>query len=50
MATAAGESRDVFASYLPAFFAAGVICLVASLSLVLLRGRTEPVAVAASAA
>jgi predicted MFS family arabinose efflux permease len=50
MATAAGESRDVFSSYLPAFFAAGVICLVASLSLVLLRGRTGPVAVAASAA
>lgn len=31
MALAVGESRDAFASYLPAFFAAGVICVVAAL-------------------
>jgi nitrate/nitrite transporter NarK len=42
MALATGESRDVFASYLPAFLAAGVICLLAALSLLLLRGRTGP--------
>ena len=41
MALAAGVSRDVFASYLPAFLAAGAICLMAALSLLLLRGRTE---------
>jgi sugar phosphate permease len=40
MAMAAGEARDAFASYLPAFLAAGVICLVGALSLLLLRGRT----------
>ena len=40
MALAAGESRDAFASYLPAFLAAGMICLAAALSLLLLRGRT----------
>jgi sugar phosphate permease len=40
MALAAGESRDAFASYLPAFLAAGVVCLMAALSLLLLRGRT----------
>ena len=42
MALATGEFRDVFASYLPAFMAAGVICLLAALSLLLLRGRTGP--------
>jgi sugar phosphate permease len=40
MAVAVGESRDAFSSYLPAFFAAGVICVLAALSLLLLRGRT----------
>jgi predicted MFS family arabinose efflux permease len=40
MAFVAGESRDVLASYLPAFFAAGVLCLLASLSLLLLRRDT----------
>jgi MFS family permease len=43
MAWAAGVSRDVLASYLPGFFAAGVLCLVAVLSLWLLRGRSGPV-------
>ena len=47
MALAVGESRDVFASYLPAFLAAGVICVMAAGSLILLRGRTGPVAVTA---
>ncbi len=43
MAFAAGLSRDALASYLPAFFAAGVFCLVAALSFALLRGRRAPV-------
>jgi len=47
MAMAAGESRDAFASYLPAFLAAGVICVVAAGSMMLLRGRTGPAVVAA---
>jgi MFS family permease len=42
MALAAGESRDALASYLPAFFAAGLLCLVATLSLLLLRDRASP--------
>jgi nitrate/nitrite transporter NarK len=41
MALAAGESRDAFNSYLPAFLAAGMICLMAALSLLLLKGRTD---------
>ncbi len=44
MAVAAGESRDVFSSYLPAFLAAGVICVIAALSLLLLRGRMGQIA------
>jgi hypothetical protein len=43
MAWAAGISRDVLASYLPGFFAAGILCLVAVLSLWLLKGRSGPV-------
>jgi hypothetical protein len=43
MAWAAGVSRDVLASYLPGFFAAGILCLVAVLSLWLLKGRSGPV-------
>jgi MFS family permease len=50
MALAAGESRDAFASYLPAFLAAGLICLAAAASILLLRGRTGPASIAASAA
>ena len=50
MALAAGTSRDAFSSYLPAFLAAGIICLAAAVSLLLLRGRTGPAAMAASAA
>jgi MFS family permease len=46
MAVAAGLSRDMLASYLPAFFAAGALCLIATLSLWLLRGRAGRVAAA----
>jgi MFS family permease len=42
MALATGVSRDLLASYLPAFFAAGVACLLATLSLLLLRGQAKP--------
>ncbi len=39
MAFLAGVSRDVLMSYLPGFLAAGVLCIVAALSLWLLRSR-----------
>jgi MFS family permease len=42
MAAAAGISRDALASYLPAFFTAGVVCLVASASMLLLLGKRNP--------
>ena len=50
MAFAAGATRDALHSYLPAFFTAGVLCLVATLSLWLLRGRAKPVLSAPQAA
>ena len=50
MAFSAGVSRDVLASYLPAFFAAGALCVVAAVSLGLLRGRTGVAVLAARAA
>jgi hypothetical protein len=37
MALAAGASRDALASYLPAFFLAGLLCILAALSLLLRR-------------
>ena len=46
MAVAAGISRDVLASYLPAFFIAGLFCLLATLSLLLLRGHSGPLVLA----
>ena len=46
MALAAGMSRDVLASYLPAFFAGGLLCLLAALSLLMLRGRSGPAVLA----
>jgi MFS family permease len=46
MAWATGVSRDVVGSYLPGFFAAGVLCLVAVLALWLLKGRSEPLVLA----
>lgn len=42
MAFAAGVTRDELHTYLPAFFTAGVLCLAATLSLWLLRGRSKP--------
>ena len=46
MAFAAGISRDVLASYLPVFFVAGVLCMVAALSFWLLKGRCGSVILA----
>ena len=46
MALAAGMSRDVLASYLPAFFVGGLLCLLAALSLLMLRGRSGPAVLA----
>jgi MFS family permease len=46
MALVAGISRDVLASYLPAFLAAGVLCILAALSLWLLKGRGRQVVLA----
>ncbi len=46
MAFAAGASRDVLGTYLPAFFTAGVLCFVAALCFAALR-RSRPVAAAA---
>jgi MFS family permease len=43
MAFAIGISRDLLASYLPGFFVAGVLCIAASLSLSLLKGRNGTV-------
>ena len=42
MAFGAGASRDMLESYLPAFFVAGVLCVVAALSLGLLRRPSRP--------
>ena len=39
-ALAAGISRDVLSSYLPAFYAAGVMCLVAAVAVLFARVRT----------
>jgi sugar phosphate permease len=50
MAFAAGVSRDALHSYLPAFFTAGALCLVATLSLWLLRGRAKPAVLTPQAA
>ena len=44
MAFAAGASRDALSSYLPAFFTAGALCVVAALSLGLIRRRPTPLA------
>ncbi len=49
MAFAAGLSRDLLASYLPAFLAAGVLCLLATLSLGLLRRPSTPMPAPATA-
>src|SRR5260370_31424079 len=42
-AFAAGLSRDVLLSYLPAFFAAGVVCIIASAAVLTIRsGQPKP--------
>jgi sugar phosphate permease len=41
-ALTAGISRDVLSSYLPAFYAAGVMCLVAAIAVLFARVR-QPV-------
>ncbi|MGW5956782.1 MFS transporter [Methylorubrum thiocyanatum] len=46
----AGFSRTVYASYLPAFFIAGGLCLIAAAALVLIRDRRPAAAVAGAAA
>ncbi|HEY0421204.1 MAG TPA: MFS transporter [Acetobacteraceae bacterium] len=45
-ALAAGVSRDLLASYLPAFFTAGAACLLAALAAVIVRARREPLGMA----
>jgi sugar phosphate permease len=47
IAFAAGASRTYLASYLPAFFAAGALCLIAAL-VVIASGRNRPVRAAAA--
>ncbi|HXR88280.1 MAG TPA: MFS transporter [Stellaceae bacterium] len=42
MASAAGIVRDDFATYLPSFFAAGVFCMFASASMLVLLGKRNP--------
>ncbi len=42
MAAAAGIARDELATYLPAFFAAGAMCVVAAASMLFLLGRRNP--------
>jgi MFS family permease len=48
-AFAAGLSRDVLLSYLPAFFAAGVVCIIASAAVLTIRKRTTEAILAAPA-
>ena len=49
MAAAAGLSRDALSTYLPSFFAAGVICVIGAASMLLLRGKRNPAVLAAAA-
>jgi MFS family permease len=46
MAAAAGLSRDALATYLPAFAAAGILCIVAAASTLALIGKRNPAAAA----
>jgi NADH:ubiquinone oxidoreductase subunit 6 (subunit J) len=43
----AGLSRTLFASYLPAFFVAGALCLVAALATLAISRQTQPTPAAA---
>jgi sugar phosphate permease len=49
MAFAAGLSRDALATYIPAFLAAGALCIVAAMSFYLLRNRPGEAVLAAAA-
>lgn len=42
MASGAGISRDVLATYLPSFFTAGLACMLAALSMLVLLGKRNP--------
>ena len=42
MAAAGGISRDILATYLPAFFVAGAICIMAAASMLILVGPRNP--------
>ena len=48
-ALAAGVSRDVLSTYLPAFYAAGIMCLVASVAVLFARVRRQEAPVLAGA-
>ena len=48
MAAAAGLSRDALATYLPAFFAAGLLCLIAASATLVLIGKRNPAAAVAN--
>ena len=49
-ALGAGVSRDALATYLPAFYAAGVACLVAAVAILFVRGRGAPARAATAGA
>jgi MFS family permease len=48
MAAAAGITRDEVASYLPSFLAAGIACMLAAASMLVLLGRRNPARAVAS--
>jgi sugar phosphate permease len=48
MAAAAGITRDEVASYLPSFLAAGIACILAAASMLVLLGRRNPARAVAS--
>jgi hypothetical protein len=45
----AGLTRTTYESYLPAFFAAGVLCVLAAVAMVIRRGEPSPSATVALA-
>lgn len=48
MAAAVGITRDEVASYMPSFFAAGIACGLAAVSMLVLLGRRNPARAVAS--
>jgi sugar phosphate permease len=48
MAASAGIARDELASYLPSFFGAGIACVIAAASMLVLLGRRNPARALAS--